>query len=74
MNTGKATKHAARERYQPVPFDVEATHRRWMKGPGYAETYAALEGAYSAVGELLRARQEADMSQAKGNPTRAASR
>ena len=30
-------------RYDPVPLDVEATHKRWMKQPGYAAAYAALE-------------------------------
>lgn len=51
-------------RYQPVPLDVEATHRRWMKRPGYTEAYAALEDEYVALGELLRARKHAGMTQA----------
>jgi DNA-binding XRE family transcriptional regulator len=51
------------ERYNPVPFDVEASHRRWMKRPGYAAAYAALEDEYAALGELLRARQAAGMTQ-----------
>jgi DNA-binding XRE family transcriptional regulator len=52
------------ERYNPVPFDVEASHRRWMKRPGYAAAYAALEDEYVALGELLRARKAAGMTQA----------
>ncbi len=51
------------ERYNPVPFDVEATKRRWMKRPGFAAAYAALEDEYAALGELLRARQAAGMTQ-----------
>ena len=25
------------DRYNPIPFDVEATRRRWMKRPGFAK-------------------------------------
>lgn len=46
-----------REKYNPISFDVEASHKRWMKRPGYAEAYAALA-------ELVRARQHAAMTQA----------
>lgn len=53
----------SRNRHDPVPFDIDATHRRWMKQPGYAEAYAALEDEYAALGELLRARQTAGMTQ-----------
>lgn len=52
------------ERYNPVPFNVEATHKRWMKRPGYAEAYATLADEYAALAELLRARQRAGMTQA----------
>lgn len=52
------------ERYNPVPFNVEASHKRWMKRPGYAEAYAALADEYAALAELLRARQAAGMTQA----------
>ncbi|TAN06469.1 MAG: XRE family transcriptional regulator [Rhodanobacteraceae bacterium] len=34
-----------------------------MKQPGFAEAYAALEDEYAALGELLRARQAAGMTQ-----------
>lgn len=53
------------EHYRPVPFDVEASHRRWMKRPGYAAAYVALEDEYAALGELLRARQQAGLTQAQ---------
>lgn len=52
------------ERYNPVPFDVEASHKRWMKRPGYAEAYDALADEFAVLGELLRARQAAGMTQA----------
>lgn len=53
-----------RDRYEPVPFDIEAAHRRWMKRPGFAEAYAALADEFAALGELLRARKAAGMTQA----------
>lgn len=51
------------DRYRPVPIDLEAQHARWMKQPGYAVAYAALEDEYAVLGELLRARQAAGMTQ-----------
>lgn len=51
------------ERYNPVPFDIEASHKRWMKRPGFAAAYDALADEYAALGELLRARQAAGMTQ-----------
>ncbi|HET8898891.1 MAG TPA: helix-turn-helix transcriptional regulator [Rhodanobacteraceae bacterium] len=53
----------SRDRYNPVPLDVEATRKRWMKRSGFAEAYAALADEYAALGELLRARQAAGMTQ-----------
>lgn len=53
------------DRYEPVPFDVDASHARWMKRPGYAAAYSALEDEYAALGELLRARRNAGMTQAE---------
>ena len=53
-----------RERYNPVPFDVAATHERWMKRPGYAAAYEALADEFATLTELVRARQQADMTQA----------
>lgn len=52
------------ERYKPVPFDVEASHKRWMKRPGYAAAYEALADEFAALNELLRARKAAGMTQA----------
>ncbi|MEO5559403.1 MAG: helix-turn-helix transcriptional regulator [Dokdonella sp.] len=54
-----------RDKYDPVPFDVGVTHKRWMKRPGYAAAYAALEDEFATLGELLRARQKAGMTQAE---------
>jgi len=53
------------ERYKPVAFHVEATHRRWMKRPSFAVAYDALADEYTTFGELLRARQHAGMTQAQ---------
>lgn len=64
MNTGKATKHAARDGYKFVPFDLDASRARWMKQSGFAEAYDALADEYAALGELLRARKQAGMTQA----------
>jgi DNA-binding XRE family transcriptional regulator len=52
------------EKYKPVPFDVAATHARWMKRKGFAAAYDALADEFAALGELLRARQHAGMTQA----------
>lgn len=52
-----------RERYNPVPLDIEALHKRLMKRPGFAAAYDALADEYAALGELLRARQQAGMTQ-----------
>ena len=51
------------ERYNPVPFDLEAARRRWMRDPGFRAAYDALEDEFAALGELLRARQQAGMTQ-----------
>jgi DNA-binding XRE family transcriptional regulator len=53
-----------RERYQPVPLDLDATRARWMKRKGFKEAYDALEDEFAALGELLRARKAAGMTQA----------
>lgn len=52
------------DKYNPVPFDVEATKRRWMRDPKFRAAYDALEDEYAALTELLRARQHAGMTQA----------
>jgi len=53
-----------RDRYNPVPFDPDASRARWMKQPGFAEAYDAMADEYAALGELLRARKQAGMTQA----------
>ena len=53
------------ERYNPIVLDVDATRKRWMKEPAFAEAYNALEDEYSTLGELLRARQHAGLTQAE---------
>lgn len=45
-------------RYDPVPFDVEATHKRWMRDPEFRAAYEALEDGFTTLGELLRACQK----------------
>lgn len=52
-----------RERYNPVPFDVDATRDRWMQRKSFKAAYDALADEYAALGELLRARQAAGMTQ-----------
>ncbi len=51
-------------RCSPVPFNVDAAHKRWMKRPGFAEAYNVLADEFAVLGELLRARQAAGMTQA----------
>lgn len=52
-----------RDRYNPVPFDVDAAHARWMKRPGYAEAFEALADEFEALATLVRARQQAELTQ-----------
>jgi transcriptional regulator with XRE-family HTH domain len=53
------------EQYNPVSFDLDATRARWMQRPGFAEAYAALKDEFATLGELLRARKQAGMTQAE---------
>lgn len=53
-----------RERYNPVPLNVPATKKRWSKDPAFAAAYDALADEFAALGELVRARQLAEMTQA----------
>jgi DNA-binding XRE family transcriptional regulator len=53
-----------RDKYDPVPLDVAATRKRWMKDPAFAEAYNALEDEFATLNELLRARRHAGMTQA----------
>lgn len=52
------------DRYNPVPLDIEASHARWMKRPGYAAAYDALADEFAALAVLA-----ADFDQATGNQT-----
>ncbi len=52
-------------RYAPVAFDVEATKRQWMRNPKFRAAYEALDDEFAALGELLRARQAAGLTQAQ---------
>lgn len=52
------------ERYSPIPFDVDASHERWLERPAYAEAWAKLADEFDALSELLRARQKAGLTQA----------
>jgi DNA-binding XRE family transcriptional regulator len=53
------------ERYNPVPLDLDATRKQWMKDPAFADAYNALEDEYATLRELLRARQQAGLTQAE---------
>jgi DNA-binding XRE family transcriptional regulator len=54
-----------RERYHPVPLDTGATLKRWSRDPAFVAAYDALEDEFAALTELVRARQQADMTQAE---------
>lgn len=54
----------SRDRYQPVPFNVDAAQSRWAKRPGFNAAFAALDDEFAALSELLRARQAAGLTQA----------
>lgn len=47
------------DKYDPVSVDTAATHKRWMKQPGYAKAYAALADEFAALEELIRGREQA---------------
>ena len=53
-----------RERYNPVPLNIAATRKRWSKDPAFVEAYGALADEFAALGELVGARQHAEMTQA----------
>lgn len=55
----------SKDSYKPVPVDIAATRKRWMKRKGFKAAYDALEDEYAALGELLRARQLAGLTQAQ---------
>lgn len=51
--------------YDPVPFDIEATKKKWMKKPGFRKAYEALEDEFAALDALLEARKAAGLTQAE---------
>ncbi len=53
-----------RERYNPIALDIDATRKRWLRSPAFAKAYAALADEFETLAELVRARQQAAMSQA----------
>ena len=53
-----------RERYNPVTLDIDATRKRWLRSPAFVKAYAALADEFETLAELVRARQQASMSQA----------
>ncbi len=53
-----------KDTFKPVPHDAK-TVARWMQDPKFKAAYDALEGEYAALAELLRARQEAGLTQAE---------
>ena len=54
-----------RDRYQPVSLDVAATRKRWRRDADFAAAYDALADEFAMLGELLRARQHAGLTQAE---------
>ncbi|HJU40562.1 MAG TPA: helix-turn-helix transcriptional regulator [Tahibacter sp.] len=53
-----------RDRYNPVALDIDKTRKRWSRDPAFAKAYDALTDEFAALAELVRARQQADMTQA----------
>ncbi len=52
--------------YKPIPFDPRAYAERLRKSdPEFREAYDALADEFSALAELLRARQRAGLTQAE---------
>ena len=55
------TDHKPRKKAKLIP--AEEVFAKWRKQPGYQEAYDALEEEYAIMGELMKARAEAGMSQ-----------
>lgn len=53
------------DRYDPVPFDVDETTKRWMADPEFKQAYDALDDEFRLFDELLAARKNAGMTQAQ---------
>ncbi|TNJ34121.1 helix-turn-helix domain-containing protein [Prosthecochloris vibrioformis] len=50
-------------KYQPVPYDVEATIRRELKDEEFRKEFEELEPMYALISELLTARKLSGMTQ-----------
>lgn len=53
------------ERYDPVPFDVEAAIAKWSEEPDFKAAYDALDDEFRLFDELLQARSRAGMTQSQ---------
>ena len=53
------------EKYRPVPFNIHATRRQWMKNPAFKHAYAALEDEFATLVALLEARRYVGLTQAE---------
>ncbi len=53
-----------KDKFMPVPHDAK-TVAGWMQDPKFKAAYDALDGEYATLAELLRARQEAGLTQAE---------
>ena len=52
------------DRYNPVNLDIGVMRKRWSRDPAFAKAYGALAEEFAALAELVKARQQADMTQA----------
>lgn len=53
-----------KDKFKPVSHDAN-TVAEWLQDPEFKAAYDALEGEYASLAELLRARQEAGLTQAE---------
>jgi Helix-turn-helix. len=51
------------DQFNPVPLNVKAELDQAMNRPGFKEAWDALEEEYAALGELLKARKQAGLTQ-----------
>ena len=52
------------ERFEPVTLDLIKTRQRWRSDPTFATAYDALAKEFATMSALIRARQQADLTQA----------
>jgi DNA-binding XRE family transcriptional regulator len=55
----------SKDPFRPVHFDPDAARRRWSRERKFVEAYTELRDEFEALAELLRARQQAGMTQAQ---------